>query len=59
MSIDPELLRQAEQDTADAFGVPVEILRLSDAEFHWWLHNTIEGQSLLGAAPNGQGEPEQ
>lgn len=40
---------QAEQIIADAYGLPVEILRLSDQEFHWWLHNTEAGRSLLEA----------
>lgn len=38
-----------EQKLADAFDLPVEILRLSDWQFHWWLRNTASGRALVEA----------
>jgi hypothetical protein len=40
---------QATRAIAEAFGVPVEILKMTDREFHWWLHDTAAGRALLEA----------
>lgn len=32
---------------AHAYDIPVEILLMSDHEFHYWLHHTDEGRELL------------
>lgn len=34
---------------ANGFGVPVELVLMTDGEFHWWLHNTEDGRALLAA----------
>ena len=49
MPLTPDERAAAEQQIADAYGLPVEILRPSDRAFHWWLHNTPNGQALLRA----------
>lgn len=32
---------------AAAYDLPVEILLMTDQQFHWWLHNTEAGKELL------------
>lgn len=38
---------EVEEQIAYAFDLPVEVLRMSDRDFHWWLHNTEAGRAVL------------
>jgi hypothetical protein len=44
-----DLRDEAIRRIATGYGLPVELITMSDEEFHHWLHTTDEGRALLNA----------
>jgi hypothetical protein len=35
------------KEIARVFGMPMDVVQMTDSEFHWWLHHTDDGRRLL------------